>query len=71
MTAPDLYALTDAQLADEMESVTVAHQMRLDGAFTLSTGVRRDPLSGAVHPCVVIKSASSRTMHYIALPGDD
>ena len=64
--APDLHAITAAQLAEEMKSIDVDSSYRW-GAHTVITGVRHS--GDEPQPVVIIKGGMSG-MHLIALTSD-
>lgn len=64
--APDLYGINDDELHDELQRIDVECTVDLDGV-TVTAGVRRDPLTGAHHPVVVVRGAAG--LHLLALPG--
>lgn len=67
--APDLYALNDDELADELRNIDTAHPpIELQGPVAVTVGLRRDPASGLDHPVVVVRGADG--LHLLALPGE-
>jgi hypothetical protein len=67
-TAPDLYGITDAELADELRNINASHAVELQGPVTITAGVRRCPLGGPDHPVILARGAEG--LHLLALPGD-
>lgn len=69
-TAPDLYPLNDAELADELRNIDATHAIELQGPVTVTVGMRRNPLGdGPDLPVVLAQGADG--LHLLALPGTE
>lgn len=65
--APDVFAVDDATLAQEMESIEVVCTVELSDHVTVISGFRR---MDHTLPVTVIKTAGSdQSLHAIVLPG--
>ena len=66
--APDIYAVTDTELAVEMRFIDIASSTSWQGPITIITGVRC--LEGeAPQPVFIIESKGRSGIHFIGLPG--
>jgi len=67
---PDLYAVTDEVLAQEMEFIDLHQSIELLG-FTLMTGNRLDQLTRRISPVTIIRVDTPGELHWIVLPGTE
>lgn len=67
MKAPNLYAITSAQLAEEMKRIDVAETMEWFGSTVITGVCRGDDL----RPVTIIKGKGRGAMHMMSIPGGD
>jgi len=61
-SAPDVYPVDGAQLAEEMKHIAVASPTAWGGASTVITGVRHYPGNGP-QPILILKSGGRDPIH--------